>query len=81
MFLYRRGIFIIDMYILYSSYDFRFTPSIQYFCTDVVYLLLTDTLCIRLMTFVSPLRLNVSVQRRIQNVHVNNKYTTSVQKH
>jgi hypothetical protein len=62
MFLYRRGIFIIDMYILYSSYDFRFTPRTQCFCTDVVYLLLTGTFCIRLMTFVSPLGLNVSVQ-------------------
>ena len=60
--LYRRGIFIIDRYILYSSYDFRFTPRTQCFCTDVVYLLLTGTFCIRLMTFVSPLRLNVSVQ-------------------
>jgi hypothetical protein len=62
MFLYRRGIFIIDRYILYSSYDFRFTPRTQCFCTDVVYLLLTGTFCIRLMTFVSPLGLNVSVQ-------------------
>ena len=62
MFLYRRGIFIIDRYILYSSYDFRFTPSTQYLCTDVVYLLLTGTFCIRLMTFVSPPVLNVSVQ-------------------
>ena len=48
MFLYRRGIFIIDRYILYSSYDFRFTPRTECFCTDVVYLLLTDTFCIRL---------------------------------
>ena len=62
MFLYRRGIFIIDRYILYSSYDFRFTPRTQCFCTDVVYLLLIGTFCIRLMTFVSPLGLNVSVQ-------------------
>ena len=62
IFLYRRGIFIIDRYILYSSYDFRFTPRTQYFCTDVVYLLLTGTFCIRIMTFVSPLGLNVSVQ-------------------
>jgi hypothetical protein len=62
MFLYRRGIFIIDMYILYSSYDFRFTPRTQCFSTDVVYLLLTGTFCIRLMTFVSPQGLNVSVQ-------------------
>jgi hypothetical protein len=57
---------------LYSSNDFRFTPWTQCFCTDVVYLLLTGTFCIRLMTLVS---------RRIQNVPVNNKYTTSVQKH
>ena len=64
MFLYRRGIFIIDRYILYSSYDFRFIPSTQCFCTDVVYLLLTCTFCIRLMTFVSPPVLNVSVQTR-----------------
>ena len=62
MFLYRRGIFIIDRYILYSSYDFRFTPRTQRFCTDVVYLLLTGTFCVRLMTFVSPLGFNVSVQ-------------------
>jgi hypothetical protein len=87
MFLYRRGIFVIDRYILYSShdfrfthrtqcfctdvvyllltgtsYDFRFTSRTQCFCTDVVYLLLTGTFCIRLMTFVSPLGLNVSLQ-------------------
>jgi hypothetical protein len=62
IFLYRRGIFIIDRYILYSSYDFRFTPKTQCFCTDVVYLLLTGTFCIRLMTFVSPPVFNVSVQ-------------------
>ena len=62
MFLYRRGIFIIDRYILYSSYDFRFTPRTQCFCTHVVYLLLTGTFCIRLMTFISQLGLNVSVQ-------------------
>ena len=43
MFLYRRGIFIIDRYILYSSNDLRFTPRTQCFCTDVVYLLLTGT--------------------------------------
>ena len=61
MFLYRSGIFIIDVYILYSSYDFRFTPRTQCFCTDVVYLLLTGTFSIRLMTFVSPLGLNISV--------------------
>ena len=62
MFLYRRGIFIIDRYILYSSNDLRFTPRTQCFYTDVVYILLTGTFCIRLMTFVSPLGLNVSVQ-------------------
>ena len=62
MFLYRRRIFIIDMHILYSSYDSRFTPSIQCFGTDVVYLLLTGTFCIHLMTFVSPPVFNVSVQ-------------------
>ena len=45
MFLYRRGIFIIERYILYSSYDFRVTPRTQCFCTDVVYLLLTATFC------------------------------------
>ena len=44
--------------ILYSSDDFRFTPRTQCFCTDVVYLLLTGTFCIRLMTFASPLGLN-----------------------
>jgi hypothetical protein len=54
MFLYRRGIFIIDRYILYSSNDLRFTARTQCFCTDVVYLLLTGTFCIRLITFVSP---------------------------
>ena len=45
--------------ILYSSYDFRFTPSTQCFCTNVVYLLLTGTFCIRLMTFVSHINFGI----------------------